>query len=367
MRRLGHVVDVIAPAGGPAARACTSAAAPGRWPATWPATRPGSAQRVVELDGALAELVAARLPADGLGIEVVVGDARAALPGAARGSLDLLVLDVFAGSRIPAHLTSVEFLRVGGRGARPGRGVRGQPGRRRAARLRPDPGRGGAPRLLPERRAGRGAGRAARAPVRQPGAGRRDRALPVADLARRVARGPVPGPGAGRGRARRFAGGAVAPTDRTAGPSPLPPPGFFGRPDRARCPSPGHRRRPDMALPSLSPDGGRRIPGRYGCSMQAGVRPAVRRPQCIHAGCPHQILWTFGRAISVMPTSCPGARPGTPARCSGWTRRTGRRGLLNAGLRTVSAGRRGPRCAQRRVRACCSRAAWARRSGTAPG
>ena len=41
----------------------------------------------------------------------MVGDARAALARIPPGSLDLLVLDVFAGARIPAHLTSIEFLR----------------------------------------------------------------------------------------------------------------------------------------------------------------------------------------------------------------------------------------------------------------
>ena len=65
------------------------------------ATRPGSTQTVVELDGPLAEFVGHRLPADGLDIDVAVGDARAALAGTAPGSLDLIVLDVFAGARTP--------------------------------------------------------------------------------------------------------------------------------------------------------------------------------------------------------------------------------------------------------------------------
>src|SRR5215210_2450801 len=74
VRRLGHVVDLIAPAGAPL-RALHLGG--GAWTLAryLAATRPGSAQRVAELDGALAELVEARLPADGLGIEVAVGDA----------------------------------------------------------------------------------------------------------------------------------------------------------------------------------------------------------------------------------------------------------------------------------------------------
>jgi hypothetical protein len=42
------------------------------------------------------------------------GDARATLaklPAGLRGSVDLLIVDVFGGARIPAHVTSVEFYR----------------------------------------------------------------------------------------------------------------------------------------------------------------------------------------------------------------------------------------------------------------
>ncbi len=57
-----------------------------------------------------------------------------------------------------------------------------------------------------------------------------DRPLPVADLARRVAADPFPARVLAGPEIARFAGDAIAPTDRAAGPSPLPPPGFFGRP-----------------------------------------------------------------------------------------------------------------------------------------
>ena len=75
------------------------------------ATRPARRQQVVELDGALVELVHTRLPADGLDLDVRIADARSGLAAAADGTWDVVVLDVFAGARIPAHLTSVEFLR----------------------------------------------------------------------------------------------------------------------------------------------------------------------------------------------------------------------------------------------------------------
>ena len=67
VRRLGPRDGRDRAGRGAAARRCTSAAAPGHCPATWPTPGRGPQQRVVELDGALAELVAAWLPADGLG------------------------------------------------------------------------------------------------------------------------------------------------------------------------------------------------------------------------------------------------------------------------------------------------------------
>ena len=43
-------------------------------------------------------------------LRVRVADARAALAGMRTGGYDLIVADVFAGARTPAHLTSVEFI-----------------------------------------------------------------------------------------------------------------------------------------------------------------------------------------------------------------------------------------------------------------
>lgn len=72
------------------------------------AARPGSSQRVIELEPALVQLVADRfaLPE---GVEVEVADARAWITSAAPASWDAVTVDVFAGGRIPAAFTSLEF------------------------------------------------------------------------------------------------------------------------------------------------------------------------------------------------------------------------------------------------------------------
>jgi spermidine synthase len=75
------------------------------------ATRPGSPQRVVEIDGPLVELVRRSLPLPPKAtIRVRVGDARAELEGMRDAGYDVIVLDVFAGARTPAHLASAEFI-----------------------------------------------------------------------------------------------------------------------------------------------------------------------------------------------------------------------------------------------------------------
>ena len=109
VRRLGHVIDTAAPAGQPlrvlhlGAGALTLA----RYVA---ATRPGSRQLAVDVDAALVDLVRSRLPLRrGRSIRVRVGDAREVLEAQPAGSFDVVVADVFAGGRTPAHLTSAEF------------------------------------------------------------------------------------------------------------------------------------------------------------------------------------------------------------------------------------------------------------------
>lgn len=112
IRRIGHVIDLFAPPGQP-----ISALHLGGGAFTLPryieATRPGSRQQVIELEGALVDLVreAAPLPKRA-SIRVRRGDARAMLgrlPEGMRGAMDLVVVDIFAGDRTPAHVSSVEF------------------------------------------------------------------------------------------------------------------------------------------------------------------------------------------------------------------------------------------------------------------
>jgi len=108
VRRLGHVIDTAAPAAQPlrvlhlGAGALTLA----RYVA---ATRPGSPQLAVEVDAALVELVRLRLPVRRVRVRVRIGDARAVLERLRPGSYDVVIADVFAGGRTPAHLTTVEF------------------------------------------------------------------------------------------------------------------------------------------------------------------------------------------------------------------------------------------------------------------
>ena len=109
-RRLGHVLDVVAEPG----RALDVAHLGGgalTLPRYVAATRPGSRQDVVEADRGLLELVSGHLPLpDGADIALHAADARVWLENAPAASADVLVADVFSGSRVPAHLTSVAYV-----------------------------------------------------------------------------------------------------------------------------------------------------------------------------------------------------------------------------------------------------------------
>jgi SAM-dependent methyltransferase len=120
VRRMAIATDLVAPAGQPlrALHLGGGALTLARYLAT---TRPGSAQRVVEIDGSLVDLVRRELPWDPrIKLKVRVGDAREAVTRARGGGYDLVLLDVFAGARTPAHLTSAEFLREVARVLAPG-------------------------------------------------------------------------------------------------------------------------------------------------------------------------------------------------------------------------------------------------------
>jgi spermidine synthase len=74
-------------------------------------TRPGSPQIVLEPDAALSTLVRARLPfARGARVRIRPVDGRTGVAALADDSADLVVLDAFHGGRVPAELTTTEFV-----------------------------------------------------------------------------------------------------------------------------------------------------------------------------------------------------------------------------------------------------------------
>jgi spermidine synthase len=112
VRRIGHGIDLLAPPGEPVTALHLGGGA-FTLPRYIEATRPGSRQQVVEIDSSLVEFVRAHLPLPrGASIRVRHGDARevlSKLPPGLLGTVDLVVVDVFAGARTPAHVTSAEF------------------------------------------------------------------------------------------------------------------------------------------------------------------------------------------------------------------------------------------------------------------
>jgi spermidine synthase len=227
VRRLGHVVDTALPPRRPmrALHLGGGALTLARYVA---ATRPRSDQHVVEVDGGLVDLVRRELPLDRTWrVKIRTADARASLARAPAGRFDVVVADVFAEGRTPAHLTSLEFVQAVAAALAPagryaaniadGEGlafVRAQVATARA--VFPHLCLIGDPPVLRGRRFGNLVLVASRAP------------LPVAELTTLAARGP----GAGRvehGRELdRFTGGARPVTDANAVDSPLPPPELFG-------------------------------------------------------------------------------------------------------------------------------------------
>ncbi|AXI76443.1 spermidine synthase [Peterkaempfera bronchialis] len=227
VRRLGHVVDTAAAPGLPleVLHLGGGALALPRYTA---ATRPGSRQRVVEIDGPLLDLIAEQLPWQGPDArpETVVGDAREALAAAPDGSADLLLADVFGGSRVPAHLTTVEFVREAARVLRPGglyaaNLADGPPldfARAQAATVRavlPEVCLIAEPSVLRGRRFGNLVLVGSRRPIA------------VADLARRLAGDPFPARTVDGAALDRFIGAAAPVADVGARPSPAPPDGAF--------------------------------------------------------------------------------------------------------------------------------------------
>ena len=231
VRRIGHVIDEAAPAGQPlrvlhlGAGALTLA----RYVAS---TRPGSPQLAVEVDAALVDLIRLRLPPRNPRLRVRVGDARAELERLRPGSFDVVIADVFAGGRTPAHLTSAEFWAAArrvvlgtSRGSREGVVVAnvadGPP--LAHARAQVATARAVFPHVCLIADAavlrGRRFGNLVLAASPEP--------LPVHALTRWTAGDPMPGRVVYGADLRRFTAGAKAVTDATAVPSPAAPPGAF--------------------------------------------------------------------------------------------------------------------------------------------
>ncbi len=112
IQRIGHVIDQIGDPGEPITAVHLGAGAL-TLPRYIHATRPGSRQQVIELESDLVDFVREHIPLPRhASIRMRHGDARevvAKLPAGLRGSVDLVVVDVFSGARTPAHVTSIEF------------------------------------------------------------------------------------------------------------------------------------------------------------------------------------------------------------------------------------------------------------------
>ncbi|XAS65960.1 fused MFS/spermidine synthase [Micrococcaceae bacterium Sec5.7] len=110
LRRIGHVVDLAAPAGEPISALHLGAGALtlARY---IQATRPGSVQYAVELERELLDFVLQQLPLpDGTELHTVIGDARDALAELPAGlRFDVVILDIFSGPEAPPHIACTQF------------------------------------------------------------------------------------------------------------------------------------------------------------------------------------------------------------------------------------------------------------------
>jgi len=227
VRRMGHVLDLAGEPGQPldVVHLGGGALTLARYVAV---TRPGSRQRVVEWDEPLTDLVRSRLPLPrDARVRVRAADAREGLAAHPDASADVVLVDVFAGARTPAHLTTVEFAADVARVLRPG-GVTawnvsdGPPlrfAKAEAATLRAV---FGSVALLAEPGTLRGRRFGNTVAVAS------DAELPIAGLTRRCAGDPMPSRVVHGEELDRFVGQAVAVTDARAQPSPQPPAGIFG-------------------------------------------------------------------------------------------------------------------------------------------
>ncbi|WP_406837407.1 spermidine synthase [Streptomyces sp. AHU1] len=225
-RRLGHVIDLVAPPGRPVqvVHLGGGALSLARYTA---ATRPRSTQQVVERDAALVQLVRRELPLDpNARIRVRSTDAREGLAKVPDGWADLVIADVFSGARTPAHLTSVEFVTEARRVVKdsgiyaanladgpPLAHLRGQIAT--VASVFPELALVADPTVLRGKRFGNAVLVASGRP------------LPVAELTRRAASDPHPARVEHGRELLDFTGGAAPVTDAVAVASPAPPPSVF--------------------------------------------------------------------------------------------------------------------------------------------
>jgi spermidine synthase len=228
VRRMGHVLDLAAEPGTPLDVVHLGGGAL-TLPRYVAVTRPGSRQRVVEVDQPLTDLVREHLPLPrGARIRVRADDARVGLAALHTAGADVVICDVFAGARTPAHLTTAEFAAEAHRVLRPGgsyianvadgpplRFARGQVATLRSVFrhvcLLAEPG------TLRGRRFGNLVAVAS------------DAELPIDEFLRRCARDPMPSRVVYDEDLDRFAGTAQPIRDADAVPSPEPPAGVFNR------------------------------------------------------------------------------------------------------------------------------------------
>jgi len=115
LRRIGHLVDLAAPAGEPI-RALHLGAGALTLARYIQATRPGSTQYAVELERELLDFVLRQLPMpEGTNLTTIIGDAREALGTLAPDlTFDVVILDIFSGPEAPAHIATSGFYREAG-------------------------------------------------------------------------------------------------------------------------------------------------------------------------------------------------------------------------------------------------------------
>lgn len=226
VRHIGDVLDLVLPAGAP-----IDALHLGGGALTLPryvhATRPRSRQRVAEIDDALVEFVREALPLPrGHRITVSRRDARELLERTRPATYDAVILDVYAGARMPASLACREAIVLAAGALRPGGTfvvnlADGKPltfARAMTATALTVFSEVGAISDASTWR-GRRFGNVVLVASGTP--------LPWPALARRLAGGPFPARLVTGGDLAAFASGAPVVTDATAAPSPSPPADAF--------------------------------------------------------------------------------------------------------------------------------------------